>query len=227
MTSLSHIILLSPKDRTINLEHLKEDGLTFDVSDDPNLLDISIENGLLTLVIIELGAFWAYQSKAIIQKCSDHEIPVFGILPEEFEPDLASSINLSDFILRPFTEHEFNLRLQRLISNQYSKNNVSRSNTINMGSMKIDLDSYEVTIYGDRVLLTYKEFQLLCLMANTPGRVYSREALLSSVWGYDYFGGTRTVDVHIRRLRSKIESSDSIFIETIRNVGYRFNQRFK
>ena len=93
--------------------------------------------------------------------------------------------------------------------------------------MRIDLDSYEVTISGDKVILTYKEFQLLCLMANTPGRVYSREALLSSVWGYDYFGGTRTVDVHIRRLRSKIENKGSIFIDTIRNVGYRFNHPIK
>jgi DNA-binding response OmpR family regulator len=61
------------------------------------------------------------------------------------------------------------------------------------------------------------------LMANAPGRVYSREVLLSTIWGYDYFGGIRTVDVHIRRLRSKIEDSGDVFIETVRNVGYRFS----
>jgi DNA-binding response OmpR family regulator len=72
------------------------------------------------------------------------------------------------------------------------------------------------------VSLTYKEFQLLVLLASNPGRVYSRENLLSQVWGYDYLGGTRTVDVHVRRLRSKIESPDRSFIETIYLVGYRF-----
>ena len=85
--------------------------------------------------------------------------------------------------------------------------------------------TWNVTRYrqrGRRVTLTYKEFQLLALLASNPGRVYTREALLSQVWGYDYLGGTRTVDVHVRRLRSKVESPGRSFIETIWNVGYRF-----
>jgi DNA-binding response OmpR family regulator len=72
------------------------------------------------------------------------------------------------------------------------------------------------------VLLTFKEYQLLVLLATNPGKVYTREELLTTVWEYDYLGGTRTVDVHIRRLRSKIEDADHSFIETVRNVGYRF-----
>jgi len=71
--------------------------------------------------------------------------------------------------------------------------------------------------------LTYKEFQLLVSLAGNPGHVYTREDLLSRVWGYDYLGGTRTVDVHIRRLRSKIEDAEHVFVETIWNVGYKFN----
>ena len=88
--------------------------------------------------------------------------------------------------------------------------------------MSIDLERYDVTVAGRRVSLTYKEFQLLVLLASNPGRVYSRESLLSQVWGYDYLGGTRTVDVHVRRLRSKIEAPGRSFIETIYLVGYRF-----
>ena len=87
----------------------------------------------------------------------------------------------------------------------------------------MDLERYDVAVSGRRVSLTYKEFQLLALLASNPGRVYTREALLSQVWGYDYLGGTRTVDVHIRRLRSKIEGPGRSYIETIWNVGYRFN----
>ena len=71
-------------------------------------------------------------------------------------------------------------------------------------------------------MLAFKEYELLKLMAANPGRVYSRETLLEQVWGYQYFGGTRTVDVHIRRLRSKIEDASHTFIDTVWNVGYRF-----
>ena len=92
-----------------------------------------------------------------------------------------------------------------------------------VGDLQIDLERYEVSLEGKKVLLTYKEYQMLVLLASNPGKVYSRENLLSQVWGYDYFGGTRTVDVHVRRLRSKIENANHSFIETIWNVGYRFN----
>ena len=93
---------------------------------------------------------------------------------------------------------------------------------IRVGDLVIDQDRYEVTVAGKKVILTFKEYQLLCLLAANPGRVYTRETLLSRVWQYDYFGGTRTVDVHIRRLRSKVEDASHLFIETVRNVGYRF-----
>ena len=77
----------------------------------------------------------------------------------------------------------------------------------------------------DRVVeLTFKEFELLKLMASNRGRVFTRDALLDKIWGYDYFGGDRTVDVHIRRLRSKIEEFGHTFIETVRNIGYRFRK---
>ena len=89
-------------------------------------------------------------------------------------------------------------------------------------ALPIYQERYEVTVAGRRVALTYKEFQVLVLLASNPGRVYTREALLSQIWGYDYLGGTRTVDVHIRRLRSKVESPGRSFVETIWNVGYRF-----
>ena len=91
-----------------------------------------------------------------------------------------------------------------------------------VGDLSIDLDRYDVSVDGRRVSLTYKEFQLLVLLASNPGRVYTRDALLSQVWGYDYLGGTRTVDVHVRRLRSKVEAPGTAFVETVWNVGYRF-----
>ena len=96
------------------------------------------------------------------------------------------------------------------------------STVLRIGELVVDMERYDVTVSGKRVSLTYKEFQLLVLLASNPGRVYTREALLSQVWGYDYLGGTRTVDVHVRRLRSKVEGPGQVYVETIWNVGYRF-----
>jgi DNA-binding response OmpR family regulator len=86
----------------------------------------------------------------------------------------------------------------------------------------INLDSYVAKMAGQTLDLTFKEFELLRHLNENPGRVFTREQLLSEVWGYDYFGGTRTVDVHIRRLRSKLGEHESL-IGTVRNVGYRLD----
>ncbi|MFA5148449.1 MAG: winged helix-turn-helix domain-containing protein, partial [Candidatus Omnitrophota bacterium] len=94
--------------------------------------------------------------------------------------------------------------------------------TIKAGDLLIDVSRYEVTVNGGKIELTFKEYELLKFLASNKGRVYSRDQLLDKIWGYDYYGGTRTVDVHIRRLRSKIEDRRHTFIETIRNIGYKF-----
>jgi DNA-binding response OmpR family regulator len=85
----------------------------------------------------------------------------------------------------------------------------------------LDTDTYQVTVAGRGLDLTYKEFELLRYLASRPGRVFTRPALLREVWGYDFYGGTRTVDVHVRRLRSKLGPEHEALIETVRGVGYR------
>jgi len=94
---------------------------------------------------------------------------------------------------------------------------------IRSGDVVIDEDSYMAKIKGRTLDLTFKEFELLKYLAQHPGRVFSRSQLLQEIWGYDYFGGTRTVDVHIRRLRSKLGPEFESVIDTVRNVGYRFS----
>lgn len=93
---------------------------------------------------------------------------------------------------------------------------------IRAAGVVIDEASYSAKVHGKPLDLTYKEFELLRFLAAHPSRVFTREQLLSEVWGYDYFGGTRTVDVHVRRLRAKLGDQESL-IGTVRNVGYRFN----
>lgn len=93
---------------------------------------------------------------------------------------------------------------------------------IRAGDLTIDPDTYAAKLKGRPLDLTYKEFELLRYLAQHPGRVYSREQLLREVWGFDYFGGTRTVDVHVRRLRAKLGSDNETMIGTVRQVGYKF-----
>lgn len=92
---------------------------------------------------------------------------------------------------------------------------------IRVGDLAIDPDTYQVRMRGRPLDLTYKEFQLLSFLAQRPGRVFSRSMLLQEVWGYDFFGGTRTVDVHVRRLRAKLGAEHDSMIATVRNVGYK------
>jgi DNA-binding response OmpR family regulator len=92
---------------------------------------------------------------------------------------------------------------------------------IRLGSLALDVETYRVTVGGKPLDLTFKEFELLRFLAQRPGRVFTRPALLREVWGYDFYGGTRTVDVHVRRLRAKLGPEHEHLIETVRSVGYR------
>jgi DNA-binding response OmpR family regulator len=93
---------------------------------------------------------------------------------------------------------------------------------IRAGDLRVDPHTYTAQLRGETMALTYKEFELLKYLAQYPGRVFSRDQLLREVWGYDYFGGTRTVDVHVRRLRAKLGPHRETMIGTVRQVGYRF-----
>jgi len=152
-----------------------------------------------------------------LQHCSKTNKPTL-LLIWRFELDL-SHMNFDDFIIMPSNNFELVARVKKLISNT---DNTSDSNLINIRGLTINKSTYEVVIHNQRIHLRFKEYEMLVLMASNVGKVYSREDLLSQIWGYDYFGGIRTVDVHIRRLRSKIEDGENIFIETVWNVGYRF-----
>ena len=126
---------------------------------------------------------------------------------------------VDDFVVLPAAADELNLRLRRAI---WRKTGIDTANTLRSGQLMLDLANYKVFVEEQPVTLTFKEFELLRFLMTNRGKVFTREALLNRVWGYEYYGGARTVDVHIRRLRSKIESGSTIYIETVRNVGYRF-----
>ena len=144
---------------------------------------------------------------------------VFAILPEDGIRLLDTLPGIGDFIFTPFNGAELAARVKALLKKVIPTDS---DNIIKIGDLVIDVNRYEVLLNGIKVELTFKEYELLKFLASNKGRVYSRDQLLDKIWGYDYYGGTRTVDVHIRRLRSKIEDRKHTFIETLRNIGYKF-----
>ena len=147
------------------------------------------------------------------------ELPLVMLVTETQLGQLDFTWGLDDYLTLPVSAKRLAERLKFLV---WKLQRVAPTNGFSRGGLVVDFERYEVHVKGAPVDLTYKEFELLRFLASHPGKPFTREVLLDKVWGYDYYGGTRTVDVHVRRLRSKIESGGQIYIETVRNVGYKF-----
>ena len=173
------------------------------------------------LIIIDLGLLNRPQISRVLELCKEKNLPTLAIISPDDLMSLDTDMINTDFIVAPLLEEE--LIVRSMFSVKKATITPEEEELINRGDLIINPSNYEVLINNSRVNLRFKEYELLLLLASNPGRVYDRATLLNQIWGYDYFGGTRTVDVHIRRLRSKIENnSESPYIETIWNVGYRF-----
>ena len=170
-------------------------------------------------VLLDLESFRPVECQGMVEGCRALKVPVLAVVPSDSVETYDPALNPDEFILAPMQQGELLARVKQAI---YRVSGPLGAQLLKIGDLVIDLERYDVLMAGRRVSLTYKEFQLLVMLASNPGRVYTRDVLLSQVWGYDYLGGTRTVDVHVRRLRSKIEDPDHSFVETIWNVGYRF-----
>ncbi|HEX2699487.1 MAG TPA: response regulator transcription factor [Acidimicrobiales bacterium] len=126
-----------------------------------------------------------------------------------------------DFCLWPFQPRELEARLKHLF---WRTGRGTRPELVEYGPLVLNLETYQAAISGRPLDLTYMEYELLKFLATHPGKVFTRETLLSRVWGYEYYGGARTVDVHVRRLRAKLGNEHEQLIQTVRSVGYRFGQ---
>lgn len=176
------------------------------------------------ILLVEADEQWPEQEvRELIQRLKKERcLPVIALVPREMLGSIDGQFNADDFITSPYDDRELILRIKRLLHrNGYADSN----EVIRRNGLVIDLATCEVAVDGHVIELTFKEYEMLKLLASEPGRVYTRQALLDKVWGYDYYGGDRTVDVHVRRLRSKIEDSNHTFIDTVRNIGYRFKAK--
>jgi DNA-binding response OmpR family regulator len=165
----------------------------------------------------------AARSLCILLRATGISVPLLAILTEGGLAGLTAEWGVDDVLLETAGPAEIEARLRLAIGSlALSGDDSSTSAQITAGDLVIDETTYSARVDGRLLDLTYKEFELIKHLAQHPGRVFTRAQLLQEVWGYDYFGGTRTVDVHVRRLRAKLGLEHEVLIGTVRNVGYRF-----
>ncbi len=177
----------------------------------PNLVLVDVDG-------LSVGSSFCDLCRKIRQ---ERHIPVIALIPREILDSLSLSIDIDDFVVKPWEATEVTARIKRILG---QANHGGGEEIIKCGDLVIDTGKCQISLGDKLIMLTFREYQLLKFLVSNQGKVFTREALLDRVWGWDYYGGDRTVDVHIRRLRSKIEDRNHSFIETVRNIGYRFKE---
>ena len=206
---------------------LVQDDMEVDCAyDGEEALELAKQNSydiiLLDVMLPKMDGFEVCQTN---REFSDVPIILLTAKGEDMDKILGLEYGADDYITKPFNILEVKARMKAILRRSNKKNNVQDTGkTIVKGDMQIDCESRRVVIAGREINLTAKEFDLLELLAMNPNKVYSRENLLNIVWGYEYPGDARTVDVHIRRLREKVEAnpSDPKYVYTKWGVGYYF-----
>ncbi|MDR3240481.1 MAG: response regulator transcription factor [Clostridiales bacterium] len=208
---------------------LEQDGMQVDAAyDGEEALRLAAANEynliLLDVMLPKIDGLAVCQQ---IREFSGVPIIMVTAKGEDMDKIMGLEYGADDYLTKPFNILELKARIRAILrrSARLGDGNAEKASKVTIRGLELDYDSRRVFIEGKEANLTAKEFDLLELLMENPGRVYSREALLNTVWGFDYPGDIRTVDVHVRRLREKIEknSSDPLYINTKWGVGYYFN----
>jgi two-component system response regulator VicR len=206
---------------------LEQDGMEVDSAFDGEEALESAKNNEYDIILLDimLPKMDGMEVCQRIREFSNVPIIMLTAKGDDMDKILGLEYGADDYITKPFNILEVKARIKAILRRNSQKNTQKqKKNVINAGDMCIDIDSRSLSIAGKDVYLTAKEFDLVELLALNQGKVYSRENLLNTVWGYDYPGDARTVDVHVRRLREKIEEnpSDPKYVHTRWGVGYYF-----
>lgn len=192
------------------------DGLKLSKSEKPDLI-------LLDLMLPGIDGLEVLKRIRSDEKLKNTPVIMLTAKSEEIDKILGLELGADDYITKPFSVRELTARVKAVLRRMTSKE--EESQTFNFADVEIDYVRHEVKKGEEKVELTLKEFELLDILIKNKGKVLTRDLLLDKIWGYEYVGETRTVDVHIRHLRQKLEDDDKNpkFIETVRGIGYRFN----
>ena len=194
-----------------------EDALTVCQHDRP---------ALILLDIMLPGIDGVEVCRRLKSQSNTQDIPIIMLTAKGDEVDkiLGLELGADDYITKPFSVRELVARVKALLRRAATQND--DEGVLHVGSITIDPSNYEAYRNGEKLALTLKEFELLKLLVISRGKVLTRDFLLDRIWGYEFYGETRTVDVHIRHIRQKL-GDDARYIETIRGVGYKFNDKDK
>lgn len=169
--------------------------------------------------VVELGDDPSLSVTIASKLREEYSVPVLIVVDRTLTADLDDKEGFDDFILTPVDPLELRIRLARLGIRVPAE---AEDPVLRFRDLELNTATYQATVGGAPIDLTYMEYELLRFLVEHQRRVWSREQILSKVWGYDYFGGSRTVDVHVRRLRAKLGEERASWITTVRSVGYRF-----
>ena len=188
------------------------DGLDQIASASPNLV-------ILDVMLPDIDGFEVLKR---LRKSSKVPVLMLSARREDVDKIVGLEMGADDYLTKPFNPHELLARVKAVL--RRSQPATATIEVIEIGQLSIDIERHEATVAGSQIELRAKEFALLLALARQPGIVFSREKLLNQVWGYDYYGDTRTVDVHVNHLRDKLEGS-GVDIETLRGTGYKLTVR--
>jgi DNA-binding response OmpR family regulator len=218
------ILLLSQNKENISIisKILKGSEFILEVLQIFDELDSSLEN--IKLIILDIcnldieeGSYYADFFKKISKQ---EKARLLLLNANQAEGFLNFKVKFDDVLFSDRIEEELFLRIRFVLA---SVKILTPKNSLVVGQLVLNLDKYELTVSGFSVELTFKEYELLKILLENQNKVFSRNKLLSDVWGYDFYGGSRTVDVHMRRLRSKLDAPYNLMLKTVRNVGYMFS----
>lgn len=184
----------------------------------PEKLPAATSNSTTDALVLDLRDVPSSALDLLVEEADARGVVLIALAPNGQLDAISVSLAIDDFVVLPADAEELARRIERAL---WRRHGIDAENFVRCGALALDLSNYRVTVDGEPLVMTFKEYELLRFLATNAGRVFTREQLLNRVWGYDYFGGSRTVDVHIRRIRAKIEIRGHAFIETVRNVGYR------
>ena len=175
---------------------------------------------ILDVMLPDMDGFTLCQK---IRESHLYPILMLSAKVEDMDKIMGLTLGADDYITKPFSVRELLARVKAVLR-RFSMDEI-KSNIVDFGILKVDFEKREIHVKDKKLDLTLKEFELLEILIKNKGKILTRDILLDKIWGYEYIGETRTVDVHIRYLRKKVEDDDKHpkFIETIRGVGYRFN----
>ena len=205
--------------------YLEKDGFdTIVANDGEQAVDFATKYSPdLILLDIMLPKLDGWQVCREIRKTSETPIIMLTAKGETFDKILGLELGADDYVSKPFDTKEVIARIKAVLRRSHEKDKASQINEVRYDKLRINLTNYELEVNGVKIDTPPKELELVYHLASNPNRVYTRDQLLDEVWGFDYYGDSRTVDVHVKRLREKLENvSDEWSLKTVWGVGYKF-----